>query len=119
MFFSGIADEAGSDFPTQLRAHQELGWKYIEIRNVSGTNLTDVDDATFDEICAALDEAGLSVSCFASQLANWARPISSPFEIDRQELERAVPRMQRLGTPFIRCMSTGNVQLMCKAARVA
>jgi len=110
MFFSGIADEAGRDLETQLRAHGELGWRHIELRNISGTNLTDVEDRRFAEICEALERAGLRVSCFASQIANWARPIDTPFEVDRAELERAIPRMQRLGTPFIRCMSYPNSQ---------
>ena len=34
MIFSGIADEAGSTIERQIRAHQELGWKYIELRMV-------------------------------------------------------------------------------------
>jgi sugar phosphate isomerase/epimerase len=108
MFLSGIADEAGSDIATQVRAHRELGWRHIELRTVGGTNLSGVEDAEFEAICAALAEAGLRVSCFASQLANWSRPIDTSFEVDRAELERAIPRMQRLGTPFIRCMSYPN-----------
>ena len=107
-FFSGIADEAGRDLETQIRAHQELGWKHIEIRNVDGTNLTDVSDETFDEIRHKLTAAGIRVSCFASQLCNWARPITTDFDVDVQELERAMPRMQALGTEFIRCMSYPN-----------
>ena len=45
---------------------------------------------------------------FASQLANWARPIDGDFQIDVDELRRAIPRMQRAGTKFIRCMSYPN-----------
>ncbi len=108
MFFSGIADEAGSDLDRQVKAHLELGWSHIEIRNVDGVNLTDVDDARFEEIHAAVSDAGLQVSCFASQLANWARPIDGSFDVDRQELERAIPRMQKMGTEFIRTMSYPN-----------
>ena len=65
MFFSGIADEAASDIETQIKAHGELGWQHIEIRNVSSTNLTDVDDAEFERIAGLLGDAGLQVSCFA------------------------------------------------------
>lgn len=107
-FFSGIADEASRDLDGQIRAQQELGWKHVEIRNIEGTNLTDISDADFENVRARLEEADMQVSCFASQLANWARPISGDFEVDRQELERAIPRMQALGTPFIRCMSYPN-----------
>ncbi len=107
-FFSGIADEAAKDIDTQIRAHRELGWKHIEMRNIDGVNLTDVDDAKFEEIRSKLDDAGLRVSCFASQLCNWARPISGDLEIDVKELERAIPRMKTLDAPFIRCMSYPN-----------
>ena len=108
MFYSGIADEASADLSRQLEAHRELGWKHIELRNIAGTNLTDLSDEEFERVVAALTEADIGVSCFAAQLANWARPIDHDFEVDVAELRRAIPRMQRLGTPFIRCMSYPN-----------
>ena len=108
MFLSGIADEAAPEFTRQLAAHKELGWTHIEIRMIEGTNLTDISDDDFDRVVDALGEAGITVSCFAAQLANWARPISTDFDVDLEELGRAIPRMQRLGTPFIRCMSYPN-----------
>ncbi len=108
MFFSGIADEAGDDIATQIKAHKELGWKHIELRNVSGTSLTDLCDRTFEETLAQLTDAGLSISCFASQLCNWARPVSKHPDIDRSELARSIPRMQRVGCQFIRTMSYPN-----------
>ncbi len=108
MFFSGIADEAGKPIEDQIRAQRELGWHHIEIRNVEGVNLTDLPDGAFDQVYRAVTDAGLRVSCFASQLANWARPITGDFDVDRAELDRAIPRMQRFGTEFIRCMSWPN-----------
>jgi sugar phosphate isomerase/epimerase len=108
MFFSGIADEAGKPIAVQIKAQQELGWSHIEIRNVDGVNLTDLPDDAFDRVYAAVTGGGLAVSCFASQLANWARPISGDFAVDMAELERAIPRMRRFGTRFIRCMSWPN-----------
>ena len=108
MFISGIADEAGADIDTQIHAHGELGWKHIELRKIEGTNLTNVSDEQFELIVEKLGRAGLGVSCFASALCNWARKISNPFEVDRAELARAIPRMQRLGTRFIRIMSYPN-----------
>ena len=108
MFLSGIADEAASDIDRQIAAHLALGWKYIEVRNVSGTNLTDLDDAEFERVAGLLADAGLRVSCFAAQLANWARPIDSDLAADVAALRRAIPRMQQMGTTFIRCMSYPN-----------
>ena len=105
MFYSGIADEAGGPIEAQVRAHKELGWGHIEIRSVEKVNLTDLCDETFDEVARKVDAAGLHVSCFASQLCNWSRPITKHPDIDRHELERAIPRMERLGCRFIRTMS--------------
>ncbi len=108
MFLTGIADEAGKDIDTQIRAHQELGWSHIELRNVPSGQFTDVSDAEFDEICGKLDAANIKVSCFASALANWARKITNPLEADLKDLERSIPRMKKLGTQFIRVMSWPN-----------
>jgi sugar phosphate isomerase/epimerase len=108
MFFSGIADEASPQLGRQLQAHKDLGWGHIEIRNIEGSNLTDLSDEAFESAASEVESSGIRVSCFASQLANWARPIDSDFEVDVDELKRAVPRMKRLKTPFIRCMSYPN-----------
>jgi sugar phosphate isomerase/epimerase len=108
MFFSGIADEAGTTIDVQIKAHKELDWKHIEIRNIQGVNLTDLCDETFEELADMLAAAGLAVSCFASQLCNWSRPIIKHPDIDRRELLRAIPRMQELGCRFIRIMSYPN-----------
>jgi sugar phosphate isomerase/epimerase len=108
MFFSGIADEAAPQLTRQLEAHKDLRWRHIEIRNIEGSNLTDLSDEAFEKVAAEIESSGIGVSCFASQLANWARPIDSDFEVDIGELKRAIPRMKRLKTPFIRCMSYPN-----------
>lgn len=108
MFFSGIADEAGKPLESQVRAHKELGWKHIEVRNVNATTLAYASEQEFDEIHSALKKAGLQVSCFASQIANWSREVSGPFEKDVEELSKAIPRMNKMGTPFIRIMSYAN-----------
>ena len=50
MILTGIADEAGMDIQTQVKAHKELGWSDIEIRAVDdGTNLTDISDEEFEK----------------------------------------------------------------------
>ncbi|NIA06470.1 MAG: TIM barrel protein [Actinobacteria bacterium] len=111
MFVSGIADEAGQDIDTQIRAHRALGWKHIELRNIDGVTLANVPEQQFEQIVAKLSQANLKVSCFASALCNWSRKITNPFEIDSVELARAISRMQRLKTKFIRIMSYPNASL--------
>ena len=108
MFFSGIADEAGKPLDVQIRAHRELGWRHIEVRNVNDTTLAYASDEEFARIHDQLNAAGMKVSCFASQIANWSRDILGPFEKDADELKRAIPRMRKMGTPFIRIMSYAN-----------
>jgi len=108
MFFTGISDEAGQDIDTQIKAHQELGWKHLELRLVDKTNITQIPDAKFDEVAEKVAAAGMEVSCFGSAIANWARPITCDPQIDIDDLKQAIPRMQRLGTPFIRVMSYPN-----------
>jgi len=108
MFFSGISDEAGKDIHTQIRAHQELGWKHLELRMVDGMNITLLPDAQFDAVVAAVEAAEMQVSCFGSAIANWARPISIDAQVDIDDLNIAIPRMKRLKVPFIRIMSYPN-----------
>jgi sugar phosphate isomerase/epimerase len=108
MFFSGISDEAGQSIDAQIKAHRELGWNHMELRMVDGQNLTAVSDAKFAEVEEKLGAAQMQVSCFGSAIANWARPITCDPSVDVEDLKQAIPRMHRLGTPYIRVMSYPN-----------
>lgn len=108
MFYSGISDEAGHPIATQIKAHQELGWEFLELRMVDGKNITQLDDGEVDAVCEAVDAAGMKVSCFGSAIANWARPITCDSQIDIDDLNRAIPKMKKMGTQFIRVMSYPN-----------
>ena len=108
MFYTGISDEAGQAIEVQIKAHQELGWTHLELRLIDGENLTAVSDEKFDEVYEKVTAAGMGVSCFGSALANWARPITCDPKIDVEDLARAIPRMQKFGTQFIRVMSYPN-----------
>jgi len=106
MYLTGFADEAGLAIDTQIKATQELGWKFIEARKVDGqTNLHDISDAEFDALCAKLEAAGVGINCFGSAIANWGKEITDPFDVTLAEVQRAIPRMQRLGCKLIRVMS--------------
>lgn len=108
MYYSGISDEAGQAIDTQIKAHRELGWKHLELRMIDGQNITAVTDEKFDEVYGKVTDAQMSVSCFASAIANWARPITADPAVDVADLTAAVPRMRRFGTKFIRVMSYPN-----------
>jgi sugar phosphate isomerase/epimerase len=107
MYYSGFADEAGASIESQIRATQELGWKFIECRNVDGVNLTDLSEAQFEQVCQKLAEAGVQINCFGSAVANWGKNPrkEEDFLSSLESLQRAVARMQRLGTSLIRGMS--------------
>ncbi len=110
MILTGIGDEAGDALDAQIRATQELGWQAIEARNVevpghSKDNLHDVCDAAFEVAVRKLDQSGVGVYCFGSAIMNWAKRLSLPFDVTLQEVRRAIPRMKRLRTRFVRIMS--------------
>ncbi len=105
MYLTGFADEAAKDIDGQIRATLELGWKYIESRNIDGKNIHDITDEQFDVVCGKLADAGVEINCFGSAIANWAKKIDEPFDTSLAEARRAIPRMQRLGTKLVRIMS--------------
>jgi sugar phosphate isomerase/epimerase len=105
MYLTGFADEAASDIEGQIRATKELGWNYIESRNIDGVNIHDIPDDKFEEVAGKLEDAGVRVNCFGSAIANWGKQITDPFDVTLDEIERAIPRMQRLGAKLIRVMS--------------
>lgn len=108
MFYSGISDEAGQPIDVQIKAHEDLGWEFMELRMVDGANITALPDAAFDEVFEKVTSAGKKVSCFGSAIANWARPITCDAQIDIDDLKQAIPRMKRFNTQFIRVMSYPN-----------
>ena len=110
MILTGIGDEAGNTIEAQIRAVQELGWKHIEMRGVEAAgfpkaNFHEIPDKAFDLAAAKLQEAGIRVHCFGSTIMNWAKTVSTPFEVTLGEVSRCIPRMQRLGVKLVRVMS--------------
>ncbi|MEM6911789.1 MAG: sugar phosphate isomerase/epimerase [Verrucomicrobiota bacterium] len=107
MKLTGFADEAARDWPGQIKATQELGWEWISARGVGGTNLHDLEEAEFESVCGQLEDAGLRVAEFGSLIGSWAKSIHSDFALTLAEIERCIPRMQRLGVEIVRVMSYG------------
>ena len=107
MFLTGFADEAGADFATQIKATAELGWKFIETRAIGSKNLASLTEEEFENMCAQLDAAGISISCYGSAVASWNKHPrkEEDFVKSREELLAAIPRMHKLGVKLIRGMS--------------
>ncbi len=110
MIITGIGDEAASSIDGQIKAHQQLGWKTIEMRGVevpgyAKANFHEIPNAAFDVAAGRLRDAGMSVYCFGSTIMNWQKTVATPFEITVGEVKRCIPRMQKLGTKYVRVMS--------------
>jgi sugar phosphate isomerase/epimerase len=107
---TGISDEAGVSLDAQIRATRELGWRHIELREIEvpgfpAGNVHDVPDAAFDQLVRTLEAANVRVYGFASAIMNWTKTLADPFDVTLAEVRRAIPRMQRLGTTYVRIMS--------------
>jgi sugar phosphate isomerase/epimerase len=110
MILTGIGDEAANSLEGQIRAIGELGWQHLEMRGVevpgfTKANFHDIPDAAFDHAVRSLEAAGLGVYCFGSTIMNWSKTLNDPFDLTLKEVNRAIPRMQRLGTKYVRIMS--------------
>lgn len=107
---TGFADEAERSLEGQISTLKELGWNAIELRLIDGKNVCDQSDDEWRQTWEALQSASIKVVGFGGQIANWARPIDSDFQIDIDELARAAPRMRECGAPFLRVMSYPNAK---------
>ncbi len=110
MILTGIGDEAGASLQSQIDATRELGWHHLEARGVEvpgfpKANLHDIPDPAFDQVVEQLGQAGIHVYCLGSAIMNWGKRPADPFEVTLAEVRRAIPRMQRLNTHFVRIMS--------------
>ena len=105
MYVTGFADEVSSNIEDQIRVTKELGWNAIEARSIGKSNIHDISDADFENVCKVLLDNRIHINCFGSTIANWSKKISDPFEISLQEVERTISRMQCLNVKLVRIMS--------------
>ena len=102
---TGFADEASRDLDKQIAATRELGWTAISARMIGDKNIHDMPEDDFARAADRLDEAGIRIVEFGSLIANWGKKIDSDFDLTLDEIDRAIPRMNRLNTPLVRVMS--------------
>lgn len=105
MKLTGFADEASRDLDTQIKATKELGWSAISARMIGDFNIHEMPEDAFNAAVDKLDAEGIVIPEIGSLIANWGKTIDSDFEITLGEVERCIPRMQRLGTKMVRIMS--------------
>jgi len=106
-YMTGFADEVSPDVDVQIKVTKELGWKNIEARGLFAynKNIASISDEEFDILCGKLKDAGISINCYGSAIANWQHPITEEAESSYAELAKAIPRLQKLGTKMVRIMS--------------
>lgn len=106
--FTGFADEAEKSLEGQIATLKEVGWPAVELRLIEGKNVCDQTDEEWSRTRDRLQAEGIEIVGFGGQIANWARPVTSDFQKDLDELRRVAPRMRETGTKFLRIMSYPN-----------
>ncbi|MFJ8659078.1 M20/M25/M40 family metallo-hydrolase [Streptomyces sp. NPDC093795] len=102
---TGIGDEAAAGLAGQIAVARELGWSALELRTLDGTALADLSAPAVRDAAGLLHAAGLGVVCLDSRIGNWARPVTGPFSVDLEELERLAEHGRVLGCRSLRVMS--------------
>ena len=105
MYLSGFADEEAEDIESQIKATKELGWNYIEARQINRKNISALSEGEFEFVCQELRKEEIKINCFASTIANWQKTIDSPLQEDLKEVKQTIPRMKKLQTKMVRIMS--------------
>lgn len=105
MILSGFTDEASDNLEGQIRATQTLGWSHLSARTVNGQNIHEVSDYDFEVICDQLEANEIKVAEFGTLIGNWGKSITSDWDLTLKEIERCIPRMQRLRVKYARVMS--------------
>lgn len=105
MKLSGFTDEAARDLAGQIKVTRELGWSYLSLRMVDGVSIHDLPEVAFEQVCEQIEAAGLQVAEFGTLIGSWSKNIDSDWKITLQEVDRCIPRMQRLGVRYARIMS--------------
>lgn len=105
MILTGFTDEASSDLTKQIQVTQELGWKYISARTIGSANVHEISDAEFEVFCEQLEVNKIKVAEFGTLIGSWSKRINSDWEITVKEINRCIPRMQKLGVKYARVMS--------------
>lgn len=102
---SGFTDEASSNLDLQIQATEALGWTHLSARTIGDKNIHDISDEAFDEVCEKLAAADIKVAEFGTLIGSWGKTIHSDWQLTIDEINRAIPRMQKLGVRYARVMS--------------
>lgn len=105
MILTGFTDEASSDVLKQIQVTKELGWQYLSARTMGEANIHEISEEAFETVCEQLELYDLKIAEFGTLIGSWSKKIDSDWEITLAEINRCIPRMQRLNVKFARVMS--------------
>ena len=105
MILTGFTDEASSDLSKQIQVTKDLGWQYISARTVGTGNIHEISDEEFEKVCEEISSNEIKVAEFGTLIGSWSKSIDSDWEITLAEIDRCIPRMQKLGVRYARVMS--------------
>jgi len=107
MKLTGFTDEASSDLEKQIQVTKELGWNYLSARTIGSGSIHEISEKEFEKVCETLENQNIKVAEFGTLIGSWSKSIDSDWEITLAEINRCIPRMQRLGVRYARVMSYG------------
>lgn len=99
-----FADEASAQIDLQIQAMKRNGLDGLEIRNVDGTNVTDISLEKAAEVRAKMDAAGLEVWSVGSPIGK-VDITDTDFEAHLQKLRHTIQIAKTLGAKNIRLFS--------------
>ena len=105
MILTGFTDEATNDLDGQIKVTKELGWQYLSARTIGEKNIHDISEKEFETVCEKLFSENIKVAEFGTLIGNWGKEIESDWEITLGEINRCIPRMQKLKVKYARIMS--------------
>ncbi|WP_035278566.1 sugar phosphate isomerase/epimerase family protein [Actinokineospora spheciospongiae] len=104
----GIGDEGADSLVGQVRLHERLGLRGIELRAVDGRRVHELDAAGLDRVVAAVGGAGLVVPVLDTPLGDWSTTIGRDLADDERVLRASAGAAARLGCTRLRIMSYPN-----------
>ena len=98
-----FADEADKALSGQIRAMQENGIEYLEMRGVNGINVAKLSVAEAKAVAADLKAGGIKVWSLGSPAGK--TPITDPFDFEQEQFKRLLETAQITGAHAIRLFS--------------
>lgn len=103
LILSAFADEYSPMLDEQIKGLHENGIQYMEIRNVDGTNISDISVETAKEVRKKLDAGGIGISSIGSPLGKIR--LEDDFAAHLDKLRHTIEIAKILGTDRIRMFS--------------